>query len=189
MEDQSFILLPSLKESILQQPSWTVLIPTFNCANFLKETLESVLNQDMGTKEMEIIVIDDCSTKDDPERVVKDIGRVGLSLSGNQKNVGKVRNYETGLLRSKGRFIHQLHGDDKVRPGFYIMMEELFRLHPDAMAGFCRSLYVDENNKWKQLSGIEKYEGGILDNWFEKWCYPNAFRHHRWLLRGKYMKP
>jgi len=51
---------------------WSVVIPTYNCAKFLKETLQSVLAQDPGEAIMEIIVVDDHSTKDDPEAIVKE---------------------------------------------------------------------------------------------------------------------
>ena len=54
----------------LHRPLWSVMIPTFNCAKYLRQTLESVLVQDPGTEQMQIEVVDDCSTKDDPEAVV-----------------------------------------------------------------------------------------------------------------------
>ena len=40
------------------RPLWSVVIPTYNCAEFLKQTLTSVLSQDPGEALMEIIVVD-----------------------------------------------------------------------------------------------------------------------------------
>ena len=103
-------LMPIAKD--IKRPLWTVVIPTYNCANYLKETLASLLEQDPGEALMEIIVVDDHSTKDDPEAVVKEYGQGRVQLIRQEKNVGKVKNYETGLTASRGIYIHQLHGDD-----------------------------------------------------------------------------
>ena len=46
----------------VHRPKWSVMIPTFNCANYLRQTLESVLAQDPGPEQMQIEVVDDCST-------------------------------------------------------------------------------------------------------------------------------
>lgn len=34
----------------VERPFWSVMIPTYNCANYLRETLASVLAQDMGSE-------------------------------------------------------------------------------------------------------------------------------------------
>jgi glycosyltransferase involved in cell wall biosynthesis len=107
------------------RPMWSVLIPVYNCARYLEETLAGVLSQDPGETVMEIIVIDDCSS-DDPGEVVERLAGSRARFIRQTENVGKIRNYETGLNESRGILIHQLHGDDRVRPGFYRSMELAF---------------------------------------------------------------
>lgn len=58
----------------VRRPLWSVMIPTYNCADYLKETLASVLTQDPCTGLMQIEVVDDCSTEDDSATVVEDVG-------------------------------------------------------------------------------------------------------------------
>ena len=101
---EHYIKLLPIDEDI-KRPLWTVVIPTYNCANYLKETLASVLAQDPGEAIMEIIVVDDHSTKDDPEAIVKEFGQGRVKFIRQEKNVGKVKNYETGLTASRGRYI------------------------------------------------------------------------------------
>ena len=89
------IKIPGLPKEA-HRPLWSVIIPSYNCAKYLKQTLQSVLVQDQGEAIMEIIVVDDYSTKDDPEAVVKEYGQGRVQLIRQEKNVGKVKNYETG---------------------------------------------------------------------------------------------
>ena len=161
------LFLPIVKSGI-QRTLWSVIIPTYNCAEFLKQTLQSVLAQDPGKALMEIIVVDDHSTKDDPEAVVKEYGQDRVQFIRQEKNVGKVKNYETGLTASKGRYIHQLHGDDFVYNGFYKEMEALFNAIPTASAAFCRTNYIDYGSRVTGVTGMIQDNEGIVPDMLEK---------------------
>ena len=100
-------------------PKWSVMIPTYNCANLLEQTLLSILQQDPGEELMQIEVIDDCSTIDNPEEVVNRLGKGRIKFFRQPKNVGAIRNFNTCINRSNGEFVHILHGDDWIENGFY----------------------------------------------------------------------
>ena len=150
------------------RPLWSVMIPTYNCAKYLRQTLASVLAQDPGPEVMQIAVIDDRSTKDDPAAVVEELGGGRVEFYQQPENVGNTRNYATCLQRSRGRLIHLLHGDDCVRDGFYLKMQQLFEKNPDIGAAFCRHITIDENSHWQFFSELEQQESGILNNWLER---------------------
>ncbi|MDB9721097.1 glycosyltransferase [Winogradskyella sp.] len=152
----------------IKRPLWSVIIPTYNCAHYLKETLASVLAQDPGEDKMEIIVIDDYSTKDDPLAIVKAYGQGRVQFIRQKENLGKVRNYETGLKASKGHYIHQLHGDDKVRLGFYKEMARLLEQNPTAGAAFCRTIYIDSQSRWTGMTGMLQDTEGIVPDMLGK---------------------
>jgi glycosyltransferase involved in cell wall biosynthesis len=128
------------------RPLWSVVIPTYNCAQFLRQTLQSVLLQDPGREHMEIIVVDDCSTQDDPKAVVQELAGDRIQFFQQELNVGKSKNYEFGINQSKGHFIHLLHGDDLVKEGFYKKIEQLFIDFPSAGAAFSHCLHINAQN-------------------------------------------
>lgn len=165
--DEHHARIESVPEGVMR-PRWSVLIPCYNCAAFLEKTLQSVLGQDPGPAGMEIMVIDDCSDRDDPAAVVDRIAGNRVQFFRQQANVGKVRNYETGLHACRGQLVHQLHGDDLVLPGFYREMETAFRRFPQAGAFFCESDYIDEAGKVVGKTGKELEETDILDNWLPR---------------------
>lgn len=149
------------------RPTWSVMIPTHNCASYLRETLQSVLAQDPGREHMQIEVVDDCSMADDPEAVVREVGRGRVGFHRQPRNVGHVRNFETCLVRSRGELIHLLHGDDRVLPGFYATMERPFREREDIGAAFCRGVFMDERGHWAAFSELERPTRGVIENWLE----------------------
>jgi hypothetical protein len=147
---------------------WSVMIPTYNCANYLRETLTSVLAQDPGADVMQIEVVDDHSTQDDPESVVRELAGDRVSFYRQPENVGHVRNFTTCLQRSRGKLIHLLHGDDCVREGFYRKMQQTFDTQPKVGAAFCRHIFMDEIGHWQNFSEILQPQSGTIDNWLEK---------------------
>ena len=56
------------------RPLWSVMIPTFNCGRFLPQAIASVLAQAPSPNTMQIEVIDDHSTVDDPEKIAEEVG-------------------------------------------------------------------------------------------------------------------
>lgn len=136
----------------VHRPRWSVMIPTFNCAAYLRQTLESVLAQAPGPEEMQIEVIDDCSTQDDPEAVVREIGQGRVIFHRKEKNEGVTPNFNTCIERSQGELVHILHGDDWVLPGFYDEIQRLNELNPEVSLLATRCVFTDEAGRWIRLS-------------------------------------
>lgn len=154
--------------SCITRPLWSVMIPTYNCANYLRQTLASVLAQDPGSEIMQIEVIDDHSTQDDPAAVVEELGRGRVTFHQHPENVGHTKNFETCLQRSRGHLIHLLHGDDCVRDGFYHKLQRGFEESPEIGAAFCRHVHMDEQGHWTCVSYLEQAQSGILSNWLDR---------------------
>src|SRR5262249_32263826 len=101
------------------RPFWSVMIPTYNSGHYLRWTLESVLSQDPGPDQMQIEVVDGCSTKDDPEEIVKEVGKGRATFYRLPSNQGPAHTFNACLERSHGHWVHILPGDDMVIHGFY----------------------------------------------------------------------
>jgi glycosyltransferase involved in cell wall biosynthesis len=144
------------------------MIPTFNCGRFLEQTLRSVLDQDIGIAHMQIEVIDDASTMDDPAEIVRRTGNGRVTFYRQPANVGHIRNFATCLTRARGHLVHLLHGDDFVSPGFYAALARGFSADQRVGAAFCRHAFVDSEGRFKSLSALERAEAGCLDDGLER---------------------
>jgi len=88
-------------------PKVSVIIPAYNCASFIPETLESVFAQTY--RDLEIILVDDGSTDNTPTVVVPYLDRITYIR---QNNGGLPAARNTGIRAAKGEFIALLDADD-----------------------------------------------------------------------------
>jgi glycosyltransferase involved in cell wall biosynthesis len=148
----------------IHRPRWSVMIPVYNCSGFLKETLAAVLEQALPPDEMQIEVVDDCSTDADVEALVLALGKGRVGYFRQAENRGSLRNFETCINRSTGHLVHLLHGDDLIKPGYYQTIQQLFDRYPEAGAAFCRYAYIGQSSKTLYYRNPEMEEAGILEN-------------------------
>jgi glycosyltransferase involved in cell wall biosynthesis len=144
------------------------MIPTYHCADYLRHTLRSVLEQAPSPGDMHIEVVDDASVKDDPEAVVREMGQGRVSFFRQPVNVGPQRTFTTCVERAQGEWVHILHGDDMVRPGFYEAMRRGAESDATVHAAFCRVITIDERNGWLELSQREADAAGVLPDLIDR---------------------
>jgi glycosyltransferase involved in cell wall biosynthesis len=148
----------------LTRPFWSIMIPTYNCAHYLQATLASVLPQIPRDDAVQIEVLDDGSTRDDPAAVVAACGEGRVGFFRQPANVGPPDNFPTCIKRARGHWIHILHGDDMVAPGFYRAWEAAAAADATIGAAFCRTINVDREGARIDLSDPEAAQAGILPN-------------------------
>jgi len=150
------------------RPFWSVMIPTYNDTRYLERTLRSVLEQDPGPREMQIEVVDDASTAGDAEAVVRRIGAGRVGFFRQPHNLGIMANWNSCVDRSVGWWVHILHNDDVVFPGFYERLKNALTYCDDVGAAFCRHVLIDEDDRRIGISGLERQTSGILQDFIEK---------------------
>ena len=111
-------------------PLISVIIPTYNRAGLIKETIESVCNQTY--ENLEILVIDDGST-DNTEQVTKSINddRIKYFRQEHRGRPAPARN--KGIQRAKGQFIAFLDSDDLWVPRKLETQLGAFQRYPDIL--------------------------------------------------------
>lgn len=150
---------------VASRPLFSVMIPVFNAAAFLRETLESVLRQDPGPDVMDIEVVDNCST-DDPEAIVRALAGDRVKFHRQPRNIGAIENFNTCIRRARGHWVHILHADDTLLPGFYAAAQRAIAAHPNIGGVACRHLFIDENGTWLSLAEPQGHAPGILGDDF-----------------------
>lgn len=95
----------------------SVIIPVYNCEEFLEECIGSLLKQTFS--DFEIIVVDNKST-DDSVYMVEDFMKISskISLIKSDENLKQGIARNIGVEHAKGEYIMFVDGDDKVSPEF-----------------------------------------------------------------------
>ena len=146
-------------------PVFSVVVPLYNKAEFVKKSLESVLTQTY--QNFEIIVVDDGST-DQSVSVVKNITDHRIKLySQPNSGVSQARNF--GANVSEGQLIAFLDADDLWLPNFLETILGLAKDFPKAQ--WMSTSYLIENansaRRSIKLRNLPKdFTQGILENYF-----------------------
>lgn len=146
------------------------MVPTYNPpANFLQQALKSILQQDPGFGRMQIEVVDDCSPNADVKKMVESIGGGRVTFSQTPKNSGLAGCWNTCIARAGGEWVHILHQDDYVLPGFYQKLESMAAQHPQVNLLSTRSFFVDgQGIIWRMTGRLTRLENGgqAVDDFF-----------------------
>jgi glycosyltransferase involved in cell wall biosynthesis len=151
------------------RPFWSVMIPTYNPrADYLEDTLHSVLQQDPGPEQMQIEVVDDCSSHGAPVELIRRIAGDRVAVHREPRNSGMAGAWNRCIERARGEWVHILHPDDIVLPGFYKRLYHGIIRNPHVGMAFCRFVIIDANGHWNELGPLESATRRVLDNWLER---------------------
>ena len=128
-------------------PKVSVVIPVYNVEKYLRECLDSVINQTL--KDIEIICVDDGST-DSSLEILKEYAakdsRIKIITQQNQ-HAGVARN--NGLEAATGEFVHFLDSDDWIELDAY---EKLYEILKNTGADLVKFKGYSFDNQTKEVS-------------------------------------
>lgn len=120
-----------------------VVLPTFNAARYLKDSIESVLHQTL--RSIRVLIIDDGSTDDTAEVVDGIRARDHRVLYFRQDNGGIVSALNAGLKLCEAPYIARQDADDLSDPNRLERQLAYMQSNPDCVALSCLARHIDAN--------------------------------------------
>lgn len=130
-------------------PLVSVLLPTFDRREYLRETIASVLRQSFG--DFEVIVSDNASPHD-PADVVAGFADRRLHYHRNPTNLGVTGNLLAALSHARGQYIAILGDDDLWDPGFLATLVPLLEADPSLVLAFCDHSIIDTEGRTDEVT-------------------------------------
>jgi glycosyltransferase involved in cell wall biosynthesis len=130
---------------MLTDPFFSIVIPTYNRADLIMETLDSVFSQTYS--HYEVLVIDNCSTDNTEQLLAPLVQNNQLRYIRHDKNYERSKSRNTGMENAKGDFVTFLDSDDFMYPSCLQDAADFVRANPEIK--FFQNLYelVDNNKK------------------------------------------
>ena len=165
MENQILInTVPKAKKPIV-----SIIIATYNNLYYTLQCLKSI-NEAKEKTPFEIIIIDDCSTDGDTEKIIPKIK--GITYYRVKKNQGFVKNMNIGAKIAKGKYIYLLNNDTKVTNNYLAYLLDVFK--KDSNVGVVGSKLVYPDGKLQE-AGAHMYTNGKGFN-YGKFQDPDDYR-------------
>lgn len=124
-------------------PLVSIVTPSFNQAEYLEETIRSVLEQDYPR--IEYIVIDGGSTDGSVDVIKKYEDRIAFWVS--ERDRGQTDAINKGLERAKGEILAWINSDDTYHPKAVGEAVEFLMNHPNVAMVYADCNFIDEQGR------------------------------------------
>jgi glycosyltransferase involved in cell wall biosynthesis len=129
-----------------------VIIPNYNHAEYLKQRINSILNQTY--RDFELIILDDCST-DNSREIIDDYTSHFPFITSyyNDSNSGSpFIQWDSGVKKAKGEFIWIAESDDYAEADFLEKTTAIMDKNENAGLVYCNSNIIDNQTQTEYLS-------------------------------------
>lgn len=145
-------------------PEVSVVIPVHNGAKTLPQALDSALRQ---KADLEIIVIDDCSTDDLGSVIARYDREERIRFLKNEKNLGAAASRNRGVKEARGKYVAFLDSDDFWADGKIEKQLRLLKQEKCVLCSTARELMTPEGELTGRMIGVK-----------EKITYRDLLRHN-----------
>lgn len=140
------------------KPKISVIVPVYNVENYIEKSLKSLFNQTY--KNLEIIIVDDCST-DNSKSIVEDLikDKKNIIFFSNKKNGGLSFTRNEALKRATGDYIGYIDSDDYVPENYYeSLMDTIITNKADIAVCDIKSVYEKSGQILRSQCGTTENE-------------------------------
>lgn len=123
------------------KPKITVITPTYNRANLLTQTIDSVLCQTL--EDFEYYIIDDGSSDNTREIVAPYLSDTRVRYV-YQDNAGEPAAVNQGWKLARGEYFVQVNSDDPAYPGLFEEMSKAMDENPEVIVAYCDFHFIDD---------------------------------------------
>jgi glycosyltransferase involved in cell wall biosynthesis len=167
LPERQYIRLPTTA-SVQPEKLVSIMLPVYDIQDegWLRDALDDIFAQDLASGCAEVVIVDDASPNTTAQKIAESYGSRVRYLR-NSKNRGLLANHNRCLAEARGEFVHILHQDDRIKPGFYDALLPPLQQDDSLQAAFCQVGYISERS---QPTGLEKalQPRGVLQNWHIK---------------------
>ena len=163
----------------------SVIVPCYNVEKFLKQCLDSVINQTL--KDMEIILIDDGGKDNCPQIIDEYAAKDSRIVAIHKQNGGYGQSCNVGLEKATGEYIAILEPDDYIDSAMY---EDLYNIAKHYNSDVVKSCFYDnlQSPKITRVKKIKWKSNIPEDKSFTIKEYPDFLSYHPSIWSGIYKK-
>ena len=156
-------------------PLVTVTMSAYNHEKYVEEAIEGIVNQTYGLKNIELIVIDDCSVDNTPYILESLSKKHGFSFIKNDVNKGLCFNKNRAISMAKGKYLAGCASDDIWEPEKLALQVAYMERNEACGVTFGKVTLIDNNGKIIIEKNEKQYRQRItLENFFRRQCYVPA---------------
>lgn len=176
-----------MDKNMINDPIISVILPVYNGEKYLKEAIDSILNQTYS--DFELIILDDCST-DNTANIIKSYSDKRIRYVYNEKNLKIAASLNKGISLARGKYIARMDADDIALPYRFQKQIDIFKNNPNIDIVNIRFNIMSENG-----NNIRKFKYNIspssnalkylihIDSFI---CHPGVMIKKEWYQKYKY---
>lgn len=152
----------------------SVIMPVFNMEAYVREAIESILNQTFS--DFEFIIVDDASTDGSCGIISSYLSDSRVSLVSMLEQLGNHQARNVGIRQAKGRYICAMDADDIARPDRLKVQYQYMECHPEVLAAGTHYSFIGMSGDPVKPQSYDDIREALLVN--------NCFLHPSLIIRS-----